>query len=614
MNQPRHNEVARVLEDIRARSADTRAAYVARMQAQQCAHPPRKSLSCGNLAHAWAAETDSPARNGNSAIPHFGIVSAYNDVLSAHQPYRHYPQRLRDIAAQIGVSVQVAGGVPAMCDGITQGQPGMDLSLFSRDAIAMGTAVALSHNVFDGVVCLGICDKIVPGLLMGALSFGHLPTIFIPSGPMPSGLSNPEKHAVRQAYAQGKASEEELMAAEQASYHSPGTCTFYGTANSNQVLLEAMGMQLPGTSFIPPETPLRHAATHAAMLRLQQRVVEGVALYQLVDEAAIVNAMVALLASGGSTNHTMHLVAIAACAGIRITWEDFSRLSAVVPLLARVYPNGDADVNQFHAAGGTPVFFAGLLEGGFLCERSTAASGESLADLALQPRASEHALAWQKPLPVSQDSSVLRMPDAPFEASGGLVLLEGNLGRAIMKVSAVKPNQRKVRAPARIFDNQEAVQAAFKAGELNSDVVVVVRFQGPAANGMPELHKLTPALGVLQDQGFAVALVTDGRMSGASGKVPAAIQVCPEAMQGGPLAKLRDGDMITLDAGTGALHCEVDAAEWQQRTRVSSDTYEASMTLGRSLFAPFRAQVSDAETGAISVGTQLPLPKCGAKR
>ena len=609
MSESLHSIVAEVLQAIRQRSTATRTAYVAHMKQQALNYPPRKSLSCGNLAHAWAAETGSDVRQNADEKAHIGIVSAYNDMLSAHQPYQHYPQRLRAIASQLGLTVQVAGGVPAMCDGVTQGQPGMDLSLFSRDTIALGTAVALSHNVFDGMVCLGICDKIVPGLLMGALAFGHLPAMFIPSGPMPSGLSNTEKHAVRQAYAQGKASESELMEAEQASYHSPGTCTFYGTANSNQVLLEAMGLQLPGTSFIPPETPLRHAATRAAMERLQQRIARGTALYQLVDEAALVNAMVALLASGGSTNHTMHLVAIAACAGIRIQWQDFARLSSVVPLLARVYPNGEADVNQFHQAGGTSVFFTGLFEAGLMCERSVHIEGESAAELARQPRAEGETLRWERPLPVSQDESVLRLPANPFEASGGLVVLEGNLGRAIMKVSAVKAAHRKVRAPARIFATQEAVQAAFQAGELERDVVVVVRFQGPAANGMPELHKLSPALGVLQDKGFSVALVTDGRMSGASGKVPAAIQVCPEAVLGGPLAKLRDGDMLVLDAASGQLHCEVDVAEWEARPCAEADTAEASMTLGRSLFAPFRSQVGDAESGAMAIGSYLPLPK-----
>ncbi len=610
MNEHLKPEIATVLDTIRERSAPSRQAYVARMQAQAQAHPPRRSLSCGNLAHAWAAEPNAQRQHLQGDRPlHFGIVNAYNDVLSAHQPYQLYPERLRDYAAKHGVTVQVAGGVAAMCDGVTQGQPGMDLSLFSRDAIAMSTAVALSHNTFDGSLLLGICDKIVPGMLMGALGFGHLPAIFVPSGPMPSGLSNKQKHQVRQAYAEGKASEEELMAAEQGSYHSAGTCTFYGTANSNQVLLEAMGLQLPGSSFVAPESAMRETLNEAALLRLKQRAETGVALYQLVDEAAIVNAMVALLASGGSTNHTMHLVAIAACAGIHIDWQDFAELSRVVPLLARVYPNGEADVNDWHEAGGTPVFFSALYQAGLLADSSELPIPENAAQRGCQPREEGDCLRWERTIPVSQNNSVLRMPASPFEDSGGLSLLTGNLGRAIIKVSAVASEHRHVRAEARVFATQEAVQAAFRAGELDRDVVVVVRFQGPSANGMPELHKLSPALGVLQDRGYAVALVTDGRMSGASGKVPAAIQCCPEAHLGGMLAKVHDGDMINVDANTGKLELEVSEQVLAERVAAPLTDMESGLTLGRSLFASFRAQVNDAEQGAMSVGAQLVLPK-----
>lgn len=611
MSDQLHPVVADVLSEIRQRSAATRQAYLARMQRQAQQHPPKRSLSCGNLAHAWAAEApDERAGLSDKARPHFGIVSAYNDVLSAHQPYQHYPQRLREFARQLGVSVQVAGGVAAMCDGVTQGQPGMDLSLFSRDAIALNTAVALSHNTFDGALLLGICDKIVPGMLMGALSFGHLPAQFIPSGPMPSGLSNKEKHQVRQAYAEGKASEAELMAAEQASYHSPGTCTFYGTANSNQVLLEIMGLQLPGSSFVPPETPWRHRLTQAGLERLKARSGQGLALYQFIDEAAIVNAMVVLLASGGSTNHTMHLVAIAACAGIHIHWQDFARLSAVVPLLARVYPNGKADVNDWHEAGGTPVLFAGLYEAGMLCESPDLPPEEQLQSRLLQAQDSANGLQWQRPLPATRNPEVLRLPAQPFESTGGLKLLEGNLGRAIAKVSAVAPEQRKIVAPARVFTSQEAVQQAFNQGEFTGDVVVVVRFQGPSANGMPELHKLTPVLGVLQDRGHAVALLTDGRMSGASGKVLAAIQCCPEAINGGMLAQLHDGDVIEIDANQARLNVQLDEQTLAARSAaVFDDAEEAGMTLGRSLFAPFREHVNEAEQGAMSIGAQLSLPK-----
>ncbi len=591
-----------IYQRIVERSRASREAYLSRMQAQREAYPPAKSLSCGNLAHAVAASDDTDKDNLGK-VPNLGIVSAYNDVLSAHQPYGAYPQKLRQQARALGASTQVAGGVPAMCDGVTQGQPGMDLSLFSRDVIALGTAIALSHNVFDGVMCLGICDKIVPGLLMGALSFGHLPTIFVPSGPMASGLSNKEKHHVRQEYAAGKVDQSVLMQAEQASYHSPGTCTFYGTANSNQLLLEVMGLQLPGSAFVAPDSPLRDALNEQAVRTLLSNIESQRPLYELVTPASILNAMVALLATGGSTNHTMHWVAIARVAGIHINWQDFAELSAVVPLLARMYPNGQGDVNDFQAAGGTTVLMQALLHRGLLHESAETVMGPGLEDYLKAPVLLEKGLSWQRPVAGTRNPDVLRNAANPFEDTGGLVLLEGNIGRGIMKVSAVDPGHRKVSAPARVFDDQESVLAAFKAGELNQDCVVVVRFQGPRANGMPELHKLTPCLGVLQDRGLQVALVTDGRMSGASGKVPAAIHVYPEALDSehSILARLQDGDPVTLDAAKGLLQVEVSAETLSARDAASWAGQHEQSTLGRDLFNGFRNRVSTPELGAISL-------------
>jgi len=596
-------EIERIHQRVAERSRASREAYLKRMQWQRDAHPPQQSLSCGNLAHAVAASSDlDKAQLGRAT--NLGIVTAYNDVLSAHQPYGDYPPKLREMARRNGATTQVAGGVPAMCDGVTQGQPGMDLSLFSRDVIAMSTAISLSHNVFDGVMCLGICDKIVPGLLMGALAFGHLPTIFIPSGPMPSGLSNKEKHAVRQEYAAGKVDESVLMEAEQASYHSPGTCTFYGTANSNQLLLEVMGLQLPGSAFVPPGSPLRDALTDCAVTKLLANVADSRPLCEMVTSAAILNAIVALLATGGSTNHTMHWVAIARVAGIQIDWEDFADLSRLVPLLVRMYPNGQSDVNEFHNAGGTSVLMQTLLHRGLLNEQVETVMGSGLDAYQDQPVLSEQGLTFQRPVGGTRNPDVLRNAANPFEESGGLVLVQGNLGRGIMKVSAVDVAHRKVQAPARIFDDQESVVRAFKAGELNEDCVVVVRFQGPRANGMPELHKLTPCLGVMQDRGLAVALVTDGRMSGASGKIPAAIQVYPEAYDGeeSPLARIQDGDMVYLDAAAGELRVDVSPEVFRKRSAAAWPNAAQQQTLGRDLFAGFRRQVSVPEAGAISLG------------
>ena len=539
--------------------------------------------------------------------PHLGIVTAYNDMLSAHQPYENYPAIIRDEVHRQGATAQVAGGVPAMCDGVTQGTPGMELSLFSRDTIAMGTAVALSHDVFDAALLLGICDKIVPGLLIGALHFGHLPCVFVPAGPMSSGLSNNDKAKVRELYAQGKVGRDELLQAESQAYHGAGTCTFYGTANSNQMLLEAMGLHVPGAAFVHPHDGLREALTREAVRQALKIIPQRdyTPIGRMVDERSIVNAMAALLATGGSTNHLIHWIAVARSAGILIDWSDFSELSSVVPLLARVYPNGSADVNQFQAAGG-PGFVikeligAGLMHGDVL----TSVAGQDLNAFARLPhRAQDGSVSWSDLPARSGDEAVVRTAAAPFSPTGGLKLLAGNLGRAVIKVSAVPEDRHTVEAPARIFDSQEAMQAAFKAGELERDVVVVVRFQGPQANGMPELHKLTPPLAVLQGKGFKVALVTDGRMSGASGKVPAAIHVSPEALSGGPLAKLRDGDLVRVCANSGELTALVPAAEWDRRelAQITADAVvDNGAGLGRELFAGMRRNVTSAEEGAVT--------------
>ena len=596
-----HPVLQGVTARIEARSRATREAYLERLTRLSQRQRGSDRMGCANVAHAFAAmPADDKLRIVEQRLPHLGVVSAYNDMLSAHQPYEGYPAQIRATAARLGATVQVAGGVPAMCDGVTQGLPGMELSLFSRDTIAMGTAIALSHDVFDGVLMLGICDKIVPGLLIGALHFGHLPTLFVPAGPMASGLANNDKAKVRELYAQGKVGREELLKAEQAAYHGAGTCTFYGTANSNQILLEAMGLHVPGTAFVHPHSGLRNALTDEAVRLLLARLDQPIG--RLVDARCIVNAMVALLATGGSTNHLIHWVAVAAAAGHAIDWGDFSELSAVVPLLARVYPNGSADVNQFQAAGGPGFVMRELLAAG-LMHATPAMSPEGLAAHTREPGMDGERLVWRE-LPVQPvEPAIVRGVAEPFSSSGGLKLLDGNLGRAVIKTSAVPEERHIVEAPARIFATQEAMLTAFKAGELERDVVVVVRFQGPQANGMPELHKLTPPLAVLQGKGYKVALVTDGRMSGASGKVPAAIHVSPEALAGGPLARLRDGDRVRLDAVAGHLQALVPDAEWAARPCVELDPAQAEVNghdLGRELFAGLRRNVKSAEEGAIT--------------
>ena len=602
MNQPPPLQaaVSAVTERIRARSHDSRREYLERMSQAGRDGSARARLSCTNLAHGFAAAppADKQALR-QMKWPNIGIVTAYNDMLSAHQPFERYPALIRAAAREAGATAQVAGGVPAMCDGVTQGQAGMELSLFSRDVIALSTAVALSHGMFDATLCLGVCDKIVPGLLIGALSFGALPTIFVPAGPMTSGLPNQEKARIRQAHAEGKLDRSALLESEAQSYHDAGTCTFYGTANSNQMLMEIMGLHLPGSAFVNPGTPLREALTRAAAQRAAQLWIHGNdyrPLAQIVDERAIVNGIVGLLATGGSTNHTIHLVAMARAAGVVIDWDDFNALSAVVPLIARVYPNGAADVNHFHAAGGMAFVIRELLGAGLLHGDVRGVSGADLSAYTQEPWLDAGQLSWREGATQSGDLNVLRPVSDPFSADGGLKLLQGNLGRAVIKVSAVKPDRRTVEAPARIFSTQEAVTAAFKAGELNRDVVVVVRGQGPRANGMPELHKLTPALAALQSHGHKVALVTDGRMSGASGSVPAAIHVSPEVHCGGPLGKLRDGDIVRLDSNAGTLEALVSADTWALRA-VEMPPASGQWGMGRELFEVFRSQASTAEQG-----------------
>lgn len=589
-----HPTLLSVTERIVKRSQATRAAYIVRQKAASAKGVYRKGMGCGNLAHAFAACTqEEKAEYKADHKPVIGIVSAYNDMLSAHQPYETYPALIRATAKEAGAIAQFAGGVPAMCDGITQGMEGMELSLFSRDVIAQASAVALSHNVFDAAVFLGICDKIVPGQMMAALTFGHIPSVFIPGGPMPSGLPNKEKARIRQLYAKGEIGREELLEAESASYHSPGTCTFYGTANSNQMLMEIMGMQLPGSSFVNPGTELRDALTRAAV----QRVIGNTPLYALFDERNVANGIVGLHATGGSTNHTIHLIAIARAAGIIINWDDLSDLSKVTPLLCRIYPNGEADVNHFHAAGGMGTLISNLLSDGLLHADAGSVVGDMRA-YTKEPKLKADVAVWEDAPETSLDSSVLASSAKPFSKEGGLTLLQGNLGRAVIKTSAVKEEHRVIEAPARVFTSQAALQNAFKKGELGGDFIAVVIFQGPSANGMPELHKLTPPLSVLQDLGHKVALVTDGRMSGASGKVPAAIHVSPECKLGGALAKVRDGDMIRLDAVAGTLNVLVDAAEFAARTPHQPDLSGNEFGTGRELFKNARATVTTAEEGA----------------
>ena len=591
-----------VTDRIAARSRDTRRDYLNRLDGAREAGVHRAVLSCGNLAHGFAAcsPAEKAALAGNKTL-NLGIVTSYNDMLSAHQPYQFYPDIIKEAAREIGATAQVAGGVPAMCDGVTQGQPGMDLSLFSRDVIAMSTAIALSHNMFDAAVYLGICDKIVPGLLIGALAFGHLPAVFVPAGPMPSGIPNDEKAKVRQLYMEGKVGRAELLEAESKSYHSAGTCTFYGTANSNQMLMEIMGLHLPGASFVNPGTPLRDALTREATVRALSLTALGnnyTPVGHVIDEKAIVNGLVGLHATGGSTNHTMHLIAIAAAAGLQVTWDDMSDLSDATPLLARVYPNGVADVNHFHAAGGMGFLISELLESGHLHEDVKTVWGDGLSNYTVEAKLIDEKLAFEQSPRESALPKVLTKVDTAFSPTGGLKLLSGNLGRSVIKVSAVKPEHRVVEAPARVFHGQDALQAAFKNGELNSDMIAVVRFSGPRALGMPELHKLTPGLGVMQDRGFKVALLTDGRMSGASGKVPAAIHMTPEAVDGGPISKLRDGDMIRLDANAGTLQFLGDINELLARPAAAEDLASQHYGMGRELFAGFRSLVGVADRGA----------------
>ncbi len=585
--------IANVTERVIERSRASRQAYLDLMDREADRGPDRRQVSCSNLAHAFAGAVEDQEALKAARGPNIGIVSSYNDMLSAHQPYGRYPDRMKIYAREVGATAQVAGGTPAMCDGVTQGEDGMELSLFSRDVIALSTGVALSHAMYDGVACLGICDKIVPGLVMGALRFGHLPAIFVPSGPMPSGVANKEKQRVRQLYAEGKVGREELLASEMGSYHSPGTCTFYGTANSNQMMMEMMGLHIPGAAFVQPGTKLRQALDRKAVHRLAE--LSGTrekTLARCVDEKAIVNAAIGLLATGGSTNHAIHIPAMARAAGIIFDWDDLSELSSAVPLIARVYPNGPGDVNHFQDAGGMGYVIGSLLEEG-LCHRDVATvSDGDLSDYALEPGLGEDdTLLWRE-VGESGDSDMLRPAGAPFQPDGGMRLVTGNLGRGCFKASAVEKERWTVEAPCRVFQSQADVVDAFNAGELEKDVVVVVRFQGPRANGMPELHKLTPILGVLQDRGYRVALVTDGRMSGASGKVPAAIHVTPEALGGGPLSKLQDGDVVRLCAETGVLSTDADLG-----VREAVPDPEPAAGVGRELFAMLRIGADSAEKG-----------------
>ena len=598
-----HARIDEVTQAIVRRSRASRARYLDAIGAAADKAPRRGKLGCANLAHGFAAcgPGDKAGLAGN-VVPNLGIVTAFNDMLSAHQPYERFPDLIRAAARAVGGVAQVAGGVPAMCDGVTQGEAGMELSLFSRDVIAMSTAIALSHQMFDAAVFLGVCDKIVPGLVIGALSFGHLPAVFIPAGPMTTGLPNDAKAKTRQLYAEGKVGREALLDSESKSYHGPGTCTFYGTANSNQMLMEIMGLHMPGSSFVNPGTPIRDALTAEAAKRALAITALGndyTPIGHIIDERAIVNGVVGLHATGGSTNHTMHLIAMAKAAGISLTWEDFSNLADVVPLLARIYPNGLADVNHFQAAGGMGYLIRELLGAGLLHADVRTVWGTGLDSYAVEVKIDDEGAIFRTPVPkLSGDEKVLTPASRPFQAHGGLKMLSGNLGRAVIKTSAVHLGRHIIEAPAKVFHSQEELQAAFKARELERDFIAVVRFQGPKANGMPELHRLTPPLGVLQDRGFKVALVTDGRMSGASGKVPAAIHVTPEAFEGGPIARVRDGDMIRLDAVAGTLEVLVDAAQWEARVPATADLSASHTGIGRDLFAAFRAVVGAADTGA----------------
>jgi len=596
-------DIEAITDRIRERSRESREAYLGRIAGAAGKTANRAVLSCGNLAHGFAVCSPSEKIElGGDRVPNLGIVTSYNDMLSAHQPFETFPQLIKQAAKEAGGIAQVAGGVPAMCDGVTQGQPGMELSLFSRDVIAMAAAIGLSHNMFDAAVYLGVCDKIVPGLLIAALTFGHLPAVFIPAGPMPSGIPNDEKAKVRQLYAEGKVGRAELLEAESKSYHGPGTCTFYGTANSNQMLMEIMGLHTPGASFVNPNTPLRDALTREAARRALAITQLGNAytpVGAMIDERSIVNGVVGLHATGGSTNHTIHLIAMAAAAGIRLTWQDISELSDAVPLLARVYPNGLADVNHFHAAGGMGFLIRELLDAGLLHEDVRTVWGEGLRPYAVEAKLGADGQVVREAAPrESGDAKVLAPAASPFQPTGGLKVLNGNLGHAVIKTSAVKPERRIVEAPAKVFASQQALNDAFKAGELTGDFIAVVRFQGPKANGMPELHKLTTVLGILQDRGQHIALVTDGRMSGASGKVPAAIHVTPEALEGGAIGRIHEGDVIRLDAEAGSLEVLVPAGELALRTPAPADLSEGEHGFGRELFAGLRHMAGRADHGA----------------
>ena len=597
-----HPTIARVTDRIRARSAASRGLYLDRIGQAVSKGPVRGHLACGNQAHAYAAMGQDKDALAAAQAPNIGVVTAYNDMLSAHQPYEHYPNLIRTAARRVGATAQVAGGVPAMCDGVTQGQPGMEMSLFSRDVIAMAAGIALSHNTFDAALYLGVCDKIVPGLIIAAATFGHIPAVFVPAGPMTSGLPNEEKSRVRNAFANGEVGRDALMAAEMASYHGIGTCTFYGTANTNQMLMEFMGLHLPGSSFVNPGTPLRDALTAAAVERAAAITALGNDFRpagDILDERAYVNGIVGLMATGGSTNLILHLPAMARASGVLLDLADFDEISQSVPLMAKVYPNGMADVNAFHAAGGLGLLMRELMDAGLLHADAKTVMGDSLAAYRTEPKLAEGRLTWVAGAKETLNDKIVRPVAAPFAATGGLKQLSGNLGRGVIKVSAVAPERHVIEAPVRVFHDQNAVKAAFKAGEFISDTIVVVRFQGPQANGMPELHSLTPTLSILQERGLKVALVTDGRMSGASGKVPAAIHVSPEAAAGGPIAKLRDGDVVRLDAVAGTL--SVLNADFDQRPLATADLSANAWGLGRELFAAFRAQVGPSTEGASSL-------------
>ncbi|UOP04145.2 phosphogluconate dehydratase [Conchiformibius kuhniae] len=601
-----HPALRAVTERIIERSRATRSAYLARIRAL---HDPdrreRSRLACSNLAHGYAAMPKTiKIEMQRERVPNLGMISAYNDMVSAHQPFKDFPDWIKDELHRHGATAQVAGGTPAMCDGITQGYEGMELSLFSRDVIAMSTAIGLSHQMFDGALYFGVCDKIVPGLMMGALSCGHLPGIFVPAGPMTSGIANKEKARTRQLFAEGKVGRDELLASEMASYHSPGTCTFYGTANSNQMMMEMMGVHLPAAAFVNPNTPLREALTRRAAAHLADNIKNGsaVPLGEMLDEKSFVNAIIGLMATGGSTNHTMHLVAMARAAGIILTWDDFDDISSAVPLLIRVYPNGQADVNHFAAAGGLPFVIRELRDNGLLHDDVQTVMGRGMAAYTQEPFLLSGSLKWQDAVAQSRDEEVIRPVSRPFSPDGGLRLMKGNIGRGVIKVSSMRPESFVIEAPAIVFDDQKDVLAAFERGELERDFVCVVRFQGPRANGMPELHKLTPPLGILQDRGFKVALVTDGRMSGASGKVAAAIHLSPEALSGGGIGKIRTGDLIRFNAKTGELTALVDEREWAARTTPQPDLSANQYGFGRELFAGFRERAGSAECGAVSLG------------